>query len=41
MNQTKIKSAIEEENLHPIPRVRDLAMHGSHEITKEKEKKRY
>jgi len=37
-NQTKIKSAFEEENLHSIPRVRNLVTHGSLEITKEKEK---
>jgi len=31
-------SVFEVENLHSIPRVRELATHGSHEITKEKEK---
>jgi len=28
------------EKLHPIPRIRELATHGNHEITKEKEKEK-
>jgi len=34
-----IKSTFEVEKLHSIPRRRKLATHGSHENTKEKEKK--
>jgi len=34
-----MKSIFEVEKLHSIPKRRKLAIHGSHENTKEKEKK--
>jgi len=34
-----VKSAFKVEKLHSIPRIRELAMHGSHGKYKRKEKK--
>jgi len=38
--QILIKSTIKVENLHSIPRRKNLATHGNHEITKQDEKKK-
>jgi len=39
MISNNVKSAFKVEKLHPIPRIRSLDTHGSHENIREKKKK--